>query len=126
MSIPIIIDVGGLVGGIIAGSFFIIILVVCLLLCTWKVGICSSFRRRPQQQSYSQLTQPYPSQEGYPMTPYSTQPQQPPPTYDAHPYPPGDSEYPPLYSIQDTSNIHQQPPPPYPGTQSTQVGLPEP
>ena len=126
MSIPIITDVCGLVGGIIAGSFFIIILVVCLLLCICRVRIGSSFRRRPQQQSYEQLTQPYPGQEGYPMTPYSTQQQQPPPSYDAHLYPPGGSECPPPYSNLDTSNIYQQPPPPYPGTQSTQVGLPEP
>ena len=81
--------------------------------------IGSLFRRRPQQQSYSQLTQPYPGQEGY-----STQPQQPPPSYDAHPYPSDDSECPTPYSNLDTSNIYQQPPPP--DTQSTQVGLPEP
>ena len=122
ISIPIITDVGGLVGGIIAGTFFIIILVVCILLCVCRVRIVSSFRRYRQQQSYQHLTQPYLGQQEYPMT----QPQQPPPSYDAHPYSPGDSEYPPPYSNQDTGNIHEQPPPPYPGTQSTQVGLPEP
>ena len=118
MSIPIITDVGGFVGGIIAGIFFIIILSVCILyICgVARKRIGSSFRS-PQQQSYQQLTQPYPGQQVYPTTPYSTQPQQPPPSYDAHPYPPDDSEYPPPYSNLDTSNIYQQPPPPYPGTQ---------
>ena len=47
--------------------------------------------------SYSQQTQPY-----------STQPQQPHPSYHT---------FPPPYSYQDISNIHQQPPPPYEGTQ---------
>ena len=70
--------------------------------------IGSLFRRRPQQQSYSQLTQPYPGLEEYPTTPHPTQPQQP---------PQDDSEYPPPYSNLDTTNIYQQPPPPYPGTQ---------
>ena len=111
MSIPIITDVGGLVGGIIAGIFFLIILVVCLLLCTCRMGICSSFRR-PQRRGYSQLTQPYSGQQGYPTTPCSTQPQQPPPSDHA----PGGSEYPPPYSYQDISNIRQQSPPPYPCT----------
>ena len=182
--IPIITDVGGLVGGIIAVTFFIIILSVCIPLCIRGVGIGSSFRRTPrttvvgrttgattttvlateniskdietptnaystnpqdpppaypaegynqtyptQQQGYSQQSQPYPGQQGYPMTPYSTQPQQPPPSYPAYPYPPGGSEYPPQqapYPNQDTSNIQQQPPPPYPGTQSTQFGFPDP
>ena len=117
MSIPIITDVGALVGGIIAGTFFIIILVVCLLLCAKRVRIGSLFRRRPQQQIYQQLTQPYPGQQVYPTTLYSTQRQQPAPSYDAHPYPPDDSAYPPPYSNLDTSNICEQPPPPYPGTQ---------
>ena len=110
MSIPIITDVGGLVGGIIGGGiFFIIILSVCILYICGVAGkrIASSFRN-PQQQSYQQLTQPYPGQQVYPTTPSSTQPQQPPPSYHT---------FPPPYSNLDTSNIHQQPPPPYPGTQ---------
>ena len=109
MSIPIITDVGGLVGGIIAGIFFLIILSVCIPYICGVAGkrIGSSFRS-PRQQSYQQLTQPYPGQQVYPTTPSSTQPQQPPPSYHT---------FPPPYSNLDTSNIHQQPPPPYPGTQ---------
>ena len=131
MIIPIITDVGGLVGGIIGGIFFIVILSVCILLCIRSIRTGSAFRTTPRTTvvGHPQQSQPYPGQQGYPMTPYSTQPQQPPPTYPAYLYPPGGSQYPPQqapYPNQDMSNIQQQPLPPYPGTQSTQFGFPEP
>ena len=102
ISIPTITDVGGLVGGIIGGTFFIIILSVCISLCFRGTGSGSSFRTTVV--GHPQQSQPYPGQQGYPMTPYSKQPQQHPPTCPAYPYPPGGSEY----SPQQAPYINQE------------------
>ena len=106
ISIPTITDVGGLVGGIIGGTFFIIILSVCISLCFRGTGSGSSFRTTPHTTvvGHPQQSQPYPGQQGYPMTPYSKQPQQHPPTYPAYPYPPGGSKY----SPQQAPYINQE------------------